>query len=190
MPALFSNPALEFFIVSHIAICIKVQAVINDISIVIAKIEFNVHWKSWSTMKLLRLELLPEHCNLELGNNPFQSLFTFFVYMILMVNFGLQLWSRCSVEQLVNIREEIFLTCCSSFPPVCWRCNKVLEMHLPRVRYLLCWCPPRSPDTQRKPYIGSWIHASPEIFPHLYFPACILHSVLSSIHPSFSFNHL
>lgn len=187
MPALFSNPALEFFIVSHIAICIKVQTVINDISIVIAKIEFNVHWKSWSTMKLLRLELLPEHCNLELGNNPFQSLFTFFVYMILMVNFGPQLWSRCSVEQLVNIREEIFLTCCSSFPPVCWRCNKVLEMHLPRVRYLLCWCPPRSPDTQRKPYIGSWIHASPEIFPHLYFPACILHSVLSSIHPSLIF---
>lgn len=59
-------------------------------------------------MELLSFELLPELRNLELGNDPFQSLFTFLVYIILMVNIGLKLWSRCSVEQLVNNREEIF----------------------------------------------------------------------------------
>lgn len=90
------------------AIYIEVQTPINETSILTAKMEFHVHWNSWSTMKFLSLELLSEHCNLELGNNPFQSLFTFFVYIILMVNFGLKFWSRCSVEQLVNNREEFF----------------------------------------------------------------------------------
>lgn len=100
VPAWFSNPALEFFILSHIVISIKVQILINGITIVIAKIEFNVHWKRWSTKKLLCFELLPEHCDLELGNNPFQPLFTSFVCIILMVNFGLKLWSRCSVVDI------------------------------------------------------------------------------------------
>lgn len=42
----------------NFSICTKVKTLMNGIRIGIAKIEFNVHWKSWSSKKWLHFQLL------------------------------------------------------------------------------------------------------------------------------------